>query len=89
METIYSSDVLEEALEFLCRQYLDDKQDDIMLESREKWPPSESGEIAVPSVDIDVEKEVVHMSFKTSSGPVLVLEPLYFHEFLPASDPSD
>lgn len=89
METIYSSDVLEEVLEFLCRQYLDDKQDDILLESREKWPPSDSGEIAVPGVDIDVEKEVVHMSFKTSSGPALVLEPLYFHEFLRPSAPAE
>src|SRR5205085_10972480 len=49
-ESWHADDDFAEALEFLCRRYLDDLQDEIMEDTAEKWPPTRSG--AIPSVDV-------------------------------------
>jgi hypothetical protein len=63
----HPDDELSEAVAFLCERYLDVLQDDIMEETTEKWPRTQSG--AIPSVEVlvDLAMKQVHLGYVTDT----------------------
>jgi hypothetical protein len=76
-ESWTDDDSFGEALDFLCVRFLDEIQDDIMIETTEIWPTTKSGEIARPYVEVDTLEQVVRLGF-VAGDQRIDLEPVRF-----------
>lgn len=82
-ESWTQDDDLAEALEYLARRYLEYLQEDVILESKERWPATVSGEIPEPFAVVDLESKTVTLGY-LASDETFTLDPIPLHECLPA-----
>jgi hypothetical protein len=78
-ESWTDEDSLSEGLSFLCERFLDEIQDDIMIDTTDIWPTTQSGEIASPYVEVDTLERVVRLGF-VAGDERIDLEPIRFAE---------
>ena len=81
VESWTEEDDLAEALSFLCRRYLEELQDDVMIETREKWPATRSGEIPTGFVTVDLQARTIRMGY-VATDEVFNLDPISIDDCL-------
>ena len=74
-ESWAGEDDLTEALTFLCRRYLEELQDDVMFETRKKWPATRSGETPTEFVTVDLEARTIRLGY-VATDEVFNLDPI-------------
>jgi len=67
-------------LEFVSRRFLEDLQEDVILQLHEGWP-SPTGTLPEPEVEILREDGVIRLSFVDGDAVSLVLPDIPFEEF--------
>jgi hypothetical protein len=80
-ESWTEEDDLAEALEFLCRRYLEELQHDVMLETREKWPATRSGETPMEFVVVDPQARTISLGY-AASDEVFNFDPILIDDYL-------
>lgn len=71
----------EEALEFVVRRFLEEQQEEVILEIHEGWP-TPSGALAMPEVLVLVDDRVLRLSFQSDGDVTLTLPDIPFQEFM-------
>lgn len=69
-----------EALEFVSRRFLEEQQEDVILQLHEGWP-SPTGTLPEPEVQVMQDDEVIRLYFATDDAVILTLPDVPFEEF--------
>jgi len=69
-----------EALEFVSRRFLEEQQEDVILQLHEGWP-SPTGTLPSPEAQVVWDDEVIRLYFATGDAVILTLPDVLFDEF--------
>lgn len=71
---------MQEAVEFACRRFLDEQQDDAIEILHSGWPESTSGELPSPQVELDLAAGMIQLGFVEGNKRVLSFPPILLED---------